>query len=79
MLAKRLGSCWRALVRARLRLPSEYPLRDRSRSQFFVDEGVASGEVDEGEELLPRLGSRCYRRTYRRTPVGSSFVDEFEE
>ena len=79
MLAKRLGSCWRALVRARLRLPSEYPLRDRSRSQFFVDEGVASGEVDKGEELLPRLGSRCYRRTYRRTPVGSSFVDKFEE
>jgi hypothetical protein len=49
MLAERLGSCWRALVRARLRLPSEFPLRDRSRSQFFVDEGVASGEVDEGE------------------------------
>ena len=28
----------RALTRARVRLPGEYPLRDRSRSQVFVDE-----------------------------------------
>ena len=57
MLAERLGSCWRALVRARLRLLSKFPLRDRSRSQFFVNEGVASGEVDEGES--ERLASSC--------------------
>jgi len=29
----------RALTRARVRLPSVYPLRDHSRSQVFVDEG----------------------------------------
>ena len=57
-LAERQGPCWwRALVRARTRLPSVYPLGDRSRSQFFVDEGVASGEVDEGESEC--LASSC--------------------
>ena len=34
-----------------------YPLGDCSRSQFFVDEGVASGEVDEGESEC--LASSC--------------------
>jgi hypothetical protein len=29
----------RALARTRVRLPSVYPLRDRSRSQVFLDEG----------------------------------------
>jgi hypothetical protein len=43
-LAKRQGpSCWRALTHARARLPSIYPLRDRSRSQVFVDEGESEG------------------------------------
>jgi hypothetical protein len=38
-LAERPGTCWRALSRARAtRLPSVYPLRDRSRSQVFVNE-----------------------------------------
>jgi hypothetical protein len=45
-LAERRGPCRRTLVRARLRLPSKYLLGDRSRSQFFVDEGVANGEID---------------------------------
>ena len=58
-LAERRGPCWRALVRARLRLPSEYPLGDRSRSQFFVDEGVANGEVDS-----ERLVSSCRGRAH---------------
>jgi hypothetical protein len=39
-LAERQGtSCWRVLARARARLLSVYPLRDRSRSQVIVDEG----------------------------------------
>jgi hypothetical protein len=62
MLAERLGSCWWALDRARLRLPSKYPLRDRSRRQFFVNEGLASGEVDEGES--EGLASSCRGRTH---------------
>ena len=56
-LAERQGPCWRALVRARTRLSSVYPLGDCSRSQFFVNEGVASGEVDEGESEC--LASSC--------------------
>jgi hypothetical protein len=53
-LAKRRGPCWRVHVRARTRLPSDYPLGDRSQSQFFVDEGVSSGEIDS-----ERLASSC--------------------
>jgi len=39
ILAERQGTYWRALARARARLPSVYPLRDHSRSQVFVNEG----------------------------------------
>ena len=39
ILAKRQGTYWRALARARTRLPSVYPLRDHSQSQVFVEEG----------------------------------------
>jgi hypothetical protein len=56
-LAERQGPCWRALVHSRTRLPSEYPLGNRLRSQFVVDEGVASSEVDEGESEC--LASSC--------------------
>jgi hypothetical protein len=87
-LTERRGPCRRALVRARLRLPSEYPRGDRSRSQFFVDEGVSNGEIDS-----ERLASSCRGRAHgtlvvpaiaaRRTPrlltsLGNDFplVDE---
>jgi len=72
-LAERRGPCRRALGRARLRLPSVYPRGDRSRSQFFVDEGVSNGEIDS-----ERLASSCRGRAHgtlvvpaiaaRRTP-----------
>jgi hypothetical protein len=72
-LTERRGPCRRALVRARLRLPSVYPCGDRSRSQFFVDEGVSNGEIDS-----ERLASSCRGRAHgtlvvpaiaaRRTP-----------
>jgi hypothetical protein len=58
-LAERRGPCRRALVRTRLRLPSEYPLGDCSRSQFFVNEGVANGEIDS-----ERLASSCRGRAH---------------
>ena len=58
-LAERQGPCRRALVRARLRLPSEYPRGDRSRSQFFVNERVANGEIDS-----ERLASSCRGRAH---------------
>jgi hypothetical protein len=51
-LAKRRGPCWRVHVRAHTRLPSDYPLGDRSWSQVFVDEGERVPR-----ELLPR----CFR------------------
>jgi hypothetical protein len=38
-LAERQGTSWRAHVRARARLQSEYPVGDSSQSQLFVDEG----------------------------------------
>jgi len=38
-LAERQGTDLLVLARTRARFPSVNPLRDRSRSQFFVDEG----------------------------------------
>jgi hypothetical protein len=87
-LTERRGPCRRALVRARLWLPSKYPRGDRSQSQFFVDEGVSNGEIDS-----ERLASSCRGRAHgtlvvpaiaaRRTPrlltiLGNGFplVDE---
>ena len=46
-------------VRSATRLVSKYPRGDRSRSLFFVDEGVWSGEID-GE----RLASSCRGRAH---------------
>jgi hypothetical protein len=95
-LAERRGPCWRALVRARTRLPSNYPLGDRlsnyprgdrSRSQFVVDEGVGSGEIDSehlasscpgrahGTIVVPAIAARWAPRLL--TSLGNDFpVDE---
>ena len=65
-LAERRGPCWCVLVRARTRLPSVYPLRDRSRSQVFVDEGE----------------SDCLASSYRGAIIVGTSVElvlEFEE
>ncbi len=45
-LTERRGPCWCMFVRTRTRLPSVYPRGDRSRSQFFVDEGVSNSKID---------------------------------
>ncbi len=58
-LTKRRGPWWRVHVRSATRLMSKYPLGDCSRSLFFVDEGVGSGEID-GE----RLASSCRGRAH---------------
>ncbi len=50
---------WRVHVRSATQLVSEYPRGDCSRSLFFVDEGVGSGEID-GE----RLASSCRGRAH---------------
>ena len=72
-LTKHRGPCWCVLVRTRTRLLSVYPRGDRSRSQFFVDEGVSNGEINS-----ERLASSCSGRAHgtlvvpaiaaRRTP-----------
>jgi hypothetical protein len=68
----------RVLVRARSRLLSVYPRGDRSRSQFFVNEGVSNEGVSNGEIDSERLASSCRGRAHgtlvvpaiaaRRTP-----------
>jgi hypothetical protein len=90
-LTVRRGPCSCVLVRTRTRLLSVYPRGDRSRSQFFVDEGVSNGVIDSerltssccgrahGTLLVPAIVSRRTRQTPRlMTSLGNDFplVDE---
>ena len=90
-LTERRGPCSCVLVRTRKRLLSVYPRGDRSRSRFFVNEGVSNGVINSerltsscrgrahGTLLVPAIVARRTRRTPRlMTSLGndSPLVDE---